>query len=286
MRYFVPDICAAAEAAPETGAQDKLGGSPFGLRQDMWPTCTDCGKSQSLLAQLTHDPTHLDLGRAGRVLFAFQCNHNPGMCATWDARSGANACIIVELEELGHRLSDLPDDRPAVENEVRVLAWIEKDDGLPHTLLESAERGGECVSPPRRSLPILALPALMRRNPSRGTYSGWPFCAMHMRNCTTGMMLSLSEYLAPMALHSRRAVSRAASMRIGAGEPNGVTAPNVSRPDRGLAGAGDWAKAGAATSTPRAVAITMDFFIEPLQMNSGHKTPIHRGDRPHRRTRQ
>jgi hypothetical protein len=137
MRYFVPDICPAAEAAPETAAQDKLGGIPFGLGQDMWPKCKDCGKSQSLLAQLTHDHGRLDLGRSGRVLFAFQCNHNPGMCATWDAQSGANACVIVAPEELGDRLTDLPDDRPTVENEVRVLAWIEKNDGLHPSLAPS-----------------------------------------------------------------------------------------------------------------------------------------------------
>lgn len=134
MRYFVPDICAASEAPPETTAQDKFGGVPFGLPQDKWPKCDDCGKSQSLLAQLIHDRTRLDLGRTGRVLFVYQCNHNPGMCATWDAHSGANACIVVEPEELGHRLAELPDDRPTVENEVRVLAWIEKDDGLPASL--------------------------------------------------------------------------------------------------------------------------------------------------------
>jgi hypothetical protein len=134
MRYFVPDICAASEMPPETREQDKFGGVPFGLRQDKWPKCRDCGKSQSLLAQLVHHPTRLDLGRTGRVLFVFQCNHNPGMCKTWDAHSGANSCIVVEPEQLGHRLTELPGDRPTVENEVRVLAWIEKDDGLPGSL--------------------------------------------------------------------------------------------------------------------------------------------------------
>jgi hypothetical protein len=134
MRYFLPDICAAAEALPETTAQDKFGGVPFGLRQAKWPRCSSCGKSQSLLAQLNHDRARLDLGRSGRVLFVFQCNRDPGMCPTWDAHSGANACIIVEPEELEHRPAELPDDRPTMENEVRVLAWIERDDGLPESL--------------------------------------------------------------------------------------------------------------------------------------------------------
>jgi hypothetical protein len=134
MRYFVPDICPAPEAPPEKTAKDKFGGMPFGLAQDKWPRCGDCGKSQSLLAQLNHDHVRLDLGRVGRILFVYQCNHHPGMCATWDARSGANTCVIVEPEELGHRPTEPPHDRPTVEHEVRVLGWIEKDDGVPTSL--------------------------------------------------------------------------------------------------------------------------------------------------------
>jgi len=137
MRYFVPDICVAAEAPPENSPQDKFGGIPFGLRRALWPKCKDCGRSQSLLAQLTHDAMRLDLGRAGRVLFVYQCNHDPGMCATWEAHAGANACIIVEPEELGEGPAALPDDEPSIENEVRVLAWIEMDDGLPASLASS-----------------------------------------------------------------------------------------------------------------------------------------------------
>jgi hypothetical protein len=135
MRYFVPDICVTAEAPPETTVQDKFGGLPFGLGADKWPKCKECGKSHSLLAQLNHDPERLDLGRAGRVLFVFQCNHEPGLCASWEAHSGANACLVVEPEELGHRPSELPDDQPVVDNEVRVLTWIERDDGLEASLM-------------------------------------------------------------------------------------------------------------------------------------------------------
>jgi len=148
MRYFVPDIYVAAEVAAETNVQDKFGGIPWGLSRNKWPTCRDCGRSQSLLAQLTHDSQRLDLGRGGRVLFVFQCNHDPGMCETWDANSGANACFVVESENLGDTLSALPNDTPLVENEVRVRTWIERDDGLPDSLISAfySSRGLNALS--------------------------------------------------------------------------------------------------------------------------------------------
>lgn len=137
MRYFIPDIHPAAEAQAETAAQDKFGGRPWGLNPQQWPQCRECGKSQSFLAQLIHDHERLDLGRTGRVLFVFQCNHDPGMCSTWDGSSGANACFVVDPEDLGHAVADLPEDSPLVENEARVLSWIEKDDGLAESLVPS-----------------------------------------------------------------------------------------------------------------------------------------------------
>ena len=112
MRHFVPDICPAPEVKAETAAQDKFGGIPWGLGRQQWPRCRNCGKSQSLRAQLVHDREWLDLGRAGCVLFVFQCNHDPGMCSTWDGCSGANACFVVEPEDLGHALAELPGDLP------------------------------------------------------------------------------------------------------------------------------------------------------------------------------
>jgi len=56
------------------------------------------------------------------------------MCSTWDARCGANACFVVDPEELGDGPAELPDDGPLVENEVVVAQWIERDDGLPTSL--------------------------------------------------------------------------------------------------------------------------------------------------------
>lgn len=137
MRFFVPDIRVAGDLPAQAVPEDKFGGLPWGLAPDLWPKCSHCGKSQSLLAQLLHDSVRLDLGREGRMLYVFQCNHDPGMCSTWEGGSGANACFIVEPERLTNGFSKLPADAPLVENEVRVVGWLERDDGLPSSLKSS-----------------------------------------------------------------------------------------------------------------------------------------------------
>ena len=130
MRYFVPVLRLVEELPAQSSPQDKLGGLPWGLPSSQWPTCRECGKSQSLLAQFIHDPRRLDLGRSGRVLSIFQCNHDPGMCSTWEGGSGANACFVTESEDLIAGLTPLPSDSPLVEREARVTEWIERNDGI------------------------------------------------------------------------------------------------------------------------------------------------------------
>ncbi len=130
MHYFVPILRLAEELPAQAALQDKLGGLPWGLRPSDWPKCRECGKSQSLLAQFVHDPARLDLGRAGRVLSVFQCNHDPGMCSTWEGGSGANACLVMEPESLIAGISPLPSDSPVVEREARAVEWLERDEGI------------------------------------------------------------------------------------------------------------------------------------------------------------
>ena len=130
MRCFLPDIRLASELPEQAKLEDKLGGVPWGLPEDLWPECADCGKHQSLLAQFVHDGNRLDLGREGRVLFVFQCSHEPGMCDAQAGGSGANACFVLEAEDLTDGLSPLPDDSPPLDLEVRIVGWREMDDGV------------------------------------------------------------------------------------------------------------------------------------------------------------
>jgi hypothetical protein len=130
MRYFVPDIRLPSELPPQTHIEDKLGGLPWGLPADRWPMCSQCRKPQSLLAQFRHHSARLDLGREGRCLFVFQCNHDPGMCSSWEGGSGANACFVVEPETLAVGVPAIPNPQPLIERELRIVQWVEREDGL------------------------------------------------------------------------------------------------------------------------------------------------------------
>lgn len=131
MKYYIPDIRLTTELKQQTHFEDKFGGLPWGLGSDRWPKCSDCGKSLSFLAQFQHHQDRIDLGRMGRALFVFQCNHTPGMCSTWEGGSGANACFVLEPDDMTEGICKQPDDYPLIENEVRVARWLERDDGIP-----------------------------------------------------------------------------------------------------------------------------------------------------------
>ena len=64
------------------------------------------------------------------MLFVFQCMDDPGMCNTWEAFSGANACLIVEPENLTAVVTAPPHDKPLIENAAVITDWHERDDGL------------------------------------------------------------------------------------------------------------------------------------------------------------
>jgi hypothetical protein len=198
MRYFIPDLRLAEELPPQTALQDKLGGLPWGLRAELWPTCRDCEKSQSLLAQLVHDPVRLDLGRAGRVLSIFQCNHNPGECLTYQGGSGANASFIIEPEDLFPGLAALPEDAPKIEREARIVEWLEKDDGITEseaalfwsrkTLLTLP---AEIVEPPQLTK-LGSVPAWVQ-NPEDAPKGDWRFL---------GQLSMIYHFLQPPAINA------------------------------------------------------------------------------------
>ena len=131
MQYFVPVLRLSEELPPQRRPMDKLGGLPRGLNPQQWPRCRNCGKSQTLLAQFVHRSSRCDLGKEGRVLHIFQCDHDPGMCSTWEGGSGANACFVTEPEDLLNSLSALPVDSPPIEREVIITDWLTREDGIP-----------------------------------------------------------------------------------------------------------------------------------------------------------
>jgi len=128
MKYFVPDIHTQKCPDAESDIIEKFGGLPWGISLSDWPKCKDCGKSQSFIAQFRHDSNRINLGKPGRMLFLFQCNHDPGMCSTWEGGSGCNACFILDPEKLNHSFCKLPSDSPVLENEVFIVGWEQRDD--------------------------------------------------------------------------------------------------------------------------------------------------------------
>jgi hypothetical protein len=182
LRYFVPDIRIPGEVGPGSSiGMEKLGGLPRGLPSEAWPKCAECGGAQSLLAQFIHDPERLDLGRAGRVLFVFQCANNPGMCATWEASSGANACFVVEAEQLTSTQSPGPPNAPPLDNEVLVVGWHMRDDGIPGSISacfldEEAyvELADDVLKPVTWSTRLGGVPRWIQ-NPSEAPQDGWRF---------------------------------------------------------------------------------------------------------------
>ena len=114
-------------------AFEHFGGVPLGLAPDRWPHCADCGKSQSLLAQLKHHAERLDLGGEGRVLLVFQCGHDPGMCESWDQVAGANAAFVVAASELSQFPTPVPDDNPPLDPAIEIVDWIAHEDGIPES---------------------------------------------------------------------------------------------------------------------------------------------------------
>lgn len=173
MRWFAPVVHVATPARPggvlsrlfgrgsrppNGSALEHFGGVPLGLAPDRWPRCADCGKSQSLLAQLKHDADRLDLGGEGRVLLVFQCSHDPGMCETWDQSAGANAALVIEASELGDAPTPVPDDNPPLDPTIEIVGWIANDDGILESerALFMADASLSAMSDERRERPVAA----------------------------------------------------------------------------------------------------------------------------------
>lgn len=133
MRYFVPDLDVRAVPPTSTDGPEKLGGLPEGLPAARRPHCAQCGGAMSLVALFEHHPERLPLGREGRRLYIFMCEIDPGRCASWDRESGANACLVVEPEDIDPNSPGEAAGSPVWEEAV-ITGWTELDDGIEEGL--------------------------------------------------------------------------------------------------------------------------------------------------------
>ena len=116
----------------EPGLVPKFGGLPWGLPARLWPTCRECGRPMSHLAQLPHAPPSLPIG-SELVLFLFKCEYD-SVCSFWEHGGGANAAFAVPAVDLGDRPAQSPvqaDEGPRVLREIGVVDWVETDDEVP-----------------------------------------------------------------------------------------------------------------------------------------------------------
>ncbi len=130
MKYFVPELALGPLLPPQTQLAEKFGGLPWGLPLNKWPICAGCGNPQSHLATFVHDVERLDLGKEGRTVLVFQCNHSPNEtnCEMWDADSGANAVVFLDAPELSNGLIEPPMPGAMKEIEMRIIGWTEQHD--------------------------------------------------------------------------------------------------------------------------------------------------------------
>lgn len=133
MRYFVPDIDVRDDPSAPAEAVEKLGGLAEGLPATRRPVCSQCGGAMTLIAQFEHHSERLPLGRAGRRLYILMCENDPGMCASWELDSGANACLVVEPEDVDESSPVDPGGAP-VFAEAIITGWLERDDGIDEAL--------------------------------------------------------------------------------------------------------------------------------------------------------
>ena len=136
MRLFVPIVAYVEGSATNARPSEKFGGLPQGISHGDWPRCAECGEPMSHICRFQHHEARLHLGGGGRVLTLWQCENNPGLCATWSATSGANAAIVSEEPE-DSKVAEPPALTTVVFPEAEIHGWVEDDDGVPPELVGS-----------------------------------------------------------------------------------------------------------------------------------------------------
>jgi hypothetical protein len=107
MEYFLPDIDIHA---PAEATYEKLGGLPVGLPAEKWPVCGCCGELMHFVGQFRHEPSRLSLGRAGRILYVFQCSDTGG--CSWNDTAEATVGFVLEPEDVLPSVTDAPAEAP------------------------------------------------------------------------------------------------------------------------------------------------------------------------------
>jgi hypothetical protein len=103
------------------------------------------------------------------------------MCSSWEGGAGANACFVLEPEELHTALTTLPADGPPIGRDVRIERWLEMNDGISESeaLAFFTDRGfydlsKETIRRPAQVTRLGSVPSWVQ-SPHDGPGDGWRF---------------------------------------------------------------------------------------------------------------
>lgn len=82
-------------------ALDRVGGAPWGLPLEVWPSCGSCKEPLTFIGQWQHAEGRLDLGGSGTVLYSFLCTNTETMmeCHMHAVEPGGDVIARVVLVE-------------------------------------------------------------------------------------------------------------------------------------------------------------------------------------------
>jgi hypothetical protein len=129
---------------------DRVGGLPIGLPDERWPHCGLCERPLAFIGQLTHDDERLDLGREGRVLYAFlckniespECGYSAGVPGNED---GAHAIVLVDSP--GAKQAEAPAGLDALAEDLVVSAWRKETETAADDLVDFLLYGAHAERP-------------------------------------------------------------------------------------------------------------------------------------------
>ncbi len=130
MRCFLPDIRLAAELPEQPKLEEKFGGVRGVCRRSAGRSVRIAtSTSRSSPSWSTTRPGSIWAGGPGAVRVSVQ-SPSRHVRVVDRRKSGANACFVLEPEELTEELAPMPEDAPPRDLEVRVVGWREMDDGV------------------------------------------------------------------------------------------------------------------------------------------------------------
>jgi len=119
---------------------DRVSGLPWGLRKGAWPSCGVCSVPLAFIGQLAHAPGRIDLGREGRLLYAFLCKNLDTMleCGLSAGVPGNTdrAHAIVTVDDAEPTESEPPDGLLDHAPALVVTEWSMRQEDVPDAALE------------------------------------------------------------------------------------------------------------------------------------------------------